>query len=467
MHYRLPFLLSLSAIAFLGSGLSAQAETIATTSSTLAPTLGTTATTVSALAPQAVEPLPEAAAKVAQVDANVEPAPSLDATPSTAPTGVSFVDVDSSYWAYPFIQGLAAKNLIAGFPDGTFKPDQPVSRAEFAAMLQKTFDFPSAPSSQATFSDVPANHWAASAIEASYAAGFVSAYPNNLFIPNEQITKVALIDGLASGLELTPSDSAADVVKTNYTDAGQIPVYAVNEVAAATEANMVVNYPDVKQLMPRAPLTRAEAAAHLYQALVQLGQVQPLPTDVAAASYIVGGPGTAISQAPAPAPETTAPTTEETAQAPAVETEAGAPGGRPAPNYIGVGGSLGLAEDVFGDVGAFAAISKIRLFSPTENVDISIRPSVLVGEDLSLVVPATIDLRLSGFNFLGTTADSFVPYIGPGFIVATDDEDDVFYFNLTGGVDVPIGQFTANAAFNVGFLDDTALGLTLGIGYNF
>jgi uncharacterized surface protein with fasciclin (FAS1) repeats len=62
----------------------------------------------------------------------------------------------------------------------------------------------------------------------------------------------------------------------------------VNSVAAATQANMVVNYPEVKQLNPQQSLTRAEAAALLYQALVRQGQLQPLATNVAASNYIVG-----------------------------------------------------------------------------------------------------------------------------------------------------------------------------------
>lgn len=61
------------------------------------------------------------------------PAPAFP-TPSAAAT---FPDVAPDYWARPFIQALAARNAIAGFPDGTFKPNEPVDRAEFAAMIQK------------------------------------------------------------------------------------------------------------------------------------------------------------------------------------------------------------------------------------------------------------------------------------------------------------------------------------------
>lgn len=140
-----------------------------------------------------------------------------------------------------------------------------------------------------------------------------------------------------------------------------------------------------------------------------------------------------------------------------------------APNYLGVGGSLGIVEDTFGDVGAFAVISKLRLFpifgGPEGSTNLSLRPSVIVGEDVTFVVPLTVDFVLPGIAIGGISTSAVVPYFGLGFTLTTDN--DIFYFDLTGGLDVPIGQFTANAAVNVGFLDDLALGLTLGVGYNF
>jgi uncharacterized surface protein with fasciclin (FAS1) repeats len=218
------------------------------------------------------------------------PAPAPEQAP--APTAINFPDVQADYWALPFIQGLAARNIIAGFPDGTFRPEQAVTRAEFAAMIQKAFNQSLVRQLPAGgFRDVPAGFWAASAIQEAYESGFMAGYPNNLFLPNQQIPKVQAIAALANGLNLTPTDSVENILASNYTDAGQIPGYAINQVAAATQANLVVNYPDIKTLSPDRALTRAEAAAHLYQALVRLGQVPALPTNVAAANYIVGGPG--------------------------------------------------------------------------------------------------------------------------------------------------------------------------------
>jgi uncharacterized surface protein with fasciclin (FAS1) repeats len=206
----------------------------------------------------------------------------------TSPSTTSFTDVSSDYWASPFIQALAQRNIIAGFGNGTFKPEQAVTRAEFAAMIQKAFSQNQVRQlPQGGFSDVPTNYWAAAAIQEAYETGFMSGYPQNQFQPNQRIIKVDAIVSLGSGLGLTGGDTNS--LNTYFTDANAIPSYAVEKVAAATNASLIVNYPELKILNPQTPLTRAEAAAHLYQALVKLGQVQPLANNVSAASYIVAG----------------------------------------------------------------------------------------------------------------------------------------------------------------------------------
>ncbi|MBV8886822.1 MAG: S-layer homology domain-containing protein, partial [Chroococcidiopsidaceae cyanobacterium CP_BM_RX_35] len=264
-------------------------------SSTSAPLPGASATSASTLTPDSVKPAATATFGVAQnntvptpspsvvpnpgtnstpaVPVQVTPAPATPGVPSGAP---NFSDVGEDYWAYPFIQTLATKNIIIGFPDGTFRPDKPVSRAEFAAMLQKAFHpQPIRQLSPTGFSDVPADYWGAAAIKSAYEGGYLAGYPNNLFLPNQKIIRVQAIAGLASGLGLSHTGAAADVLNTYYTDAGQVPIYAVNNVAAATQAHLVVNYPDVKTLDPRTALTLSEAVSHLYQALVHLGMIPP------------------------------------------------------------------------------------------------------------------------------------------------------------------------------------------------
>lgn len=223
--------------------------------------------------------------------------PGITAPTTTAQATTNLSDVGSDYWATPFIQALAQRNVIAGFPDGTFKPNQAVTRAQFAAMIQKAFNQNSVRQLPAGgFSDVPANFWAADAIREAYETGFMSGYPGNVFLPNQQIPRVQAIVAITSGLGLTSNDNASNVLNTYYSDAAGIPSYAVNSVAAATQANIVVNYPEVKQLNPQQSLTRAEAAAILYQALVRQGQAQPIASNLPAASYIVAGSTTSTPQ---------------------------------------------------------------------------------------------------------------------------------------------------------------------------
>lgn len=213
-------------------------------------------------------------------------------TPQTVPsipTMASFSDVSPDYWARPFIQGLAARNAISGFPDGTFKPDAPVTRAEFAAMVARAFDRnPTRQLAENQLSDVPSNYWGSSAIKEAYETGFLSGYPNNLFQPDREIPKVQAIVALANGLAVTSSNPTSVDLDTYYTDAGAIPDYATAPLTAATQANLVVNYPNVRQLNPTASLTRAEAAALIYQGLVRSGQAPAIASNEVAASYVVG-----------------------------------------------------------------------------------------------------------------------------------------------------------------------------------
>jgi uncharacterized surface protein with fasciclin (FAS1) repeats len=206
----------------------------------------------------------------------------------TSTSKTTFSDIKADYWARPFIQAMVEKNIIDGFTDGTFRPDRPVKRAEFAVMLQKAFEQKRVRQLNAEgFKDVPPNYWAASAIKEAYETGFMPGYPANLFLPKQQVGKFEAIAALANGLGLTATAPASNILNGSYTDAPIIPNYAADAVAAATQANLVVNYPNVKKLDPLEPLTRASAAALLYQALVLQERVEPLPNNLKTANYIV------------------------------------------------------------------------------------------------------------------------------------------------------------------------------------
>ncbi|MDM9385504.1 S-layer homology domain-containing protein [Chlorogloeopsis sp. ULAP01] len=126
-------------------------------------------------------------------------------------TQTVFPDVEPSYWAQPFIRGLALRNVITGYPDGTYRPEQTIERDEFAAIIRQAFD--QEPIRQiesgSVYKDVPTNYWAANAIEQAYQQGFMAGYPGGYFRPRQEVTKVEAIVALTRGLDLTPATSTA------------------------------------------------------------------------------------------------------------------------------------------------------------------------------------------------------------------------------------------------------------------
>ncbi|MEC4812741.1 MAG: fasciclin domain-containing protein [Scytonema sp. PMC 1069.18] len=218
-------------------------------------------------------------------------------SPSPSPTTTdSFSDIPANYWAQPFIQALAQRNIVTGFPDGTFKPQEPVERAEFATMIANAFNQNQVrPLASEGFRDVPKNYWAAPAIQEAFQTGFMEGYAGGLFLPEQPISKVQAVTALATGLRLSAKGSPSEILNNYYQDAEAVPDYATNPLAAATEANLVVNYPNVRVLNPQQTLTRAEAAALLYQALVQQGSLEPVANNTTAANYIVT-PNNNVSQ---------------------------------------------------------------------------------------------------------------------------------------------------------------------------
>ncbi|MFM6356170.1 MAG: DUF1565 domain-containing protein, partial [Planktothrix sp.] len=199
------------------------------------------------------------------------PTPGPSPTPTPVPGGAKFNDI-GSHWARTFIERLADMGIISGFPDGSFKPDATLTRAQHAAMLMKAFEL--TPIREATgFSDVPTDFWGKEAIEKANRAGFLSGYPDKTFRPNQNLTRSQGIVSLVNGLKLTGGTPANLSV---YTDRVQIPSFATNAMITATELNMVVNYPKKEVFNPLKDVTRAEIAAIFYQTLVALNRAQAI-----------------------------------------------------------------------------------------------------------------------------------------------------------------------------------------------
>jgi len=215
-------------------------------------------------------------------------------------TSTSFSDLQN-HWTRRFIEALAERRILNGYPNGTFRPDSSLTRAEFAAIITKAFTQVEKQRQYIPFVDVPSNHWAAAAIQTAYEKGFISGFPDKSFRPNNRITRVEVLVSLVSGLEIATKikPDLLPALPQLYQDAEQIPGYGRNQIAIATSARLVPNFPNIKLLNPNLAATRSDVAVMIYQALVYLGQAEKI-----ASVYLVVPP-TVI---PTPTPTTPRPT---------------------------------------------------------------------------------------------------------------------------------------------------------------
>ncbi len=110
--------------------------------------------------------------------------------------GAAFPDVVPGSWYADSVAALRAMGVLQGYPDGTFQPSAPVSRAEFAAIVTR---FRSLKEAKNSFPDVPAGHWAEDEIASAHACGWVEGYPDGTFRPEAAITRaeaVKMVNGM-------------------------------------------------------------------------------------------------------------------------------------------------------------------------------------------------------------------------------------------------------------------------------
>ena len=177
-------------------------------------------------------------------EAPVKPEPKPE-TPKVTLTDIS------GHWAQADIQKLVAAGAISGYPNKTFKPNNNITRAEFAVTLVKALKL--APKSGKVFNDT-ANHWAKDNIATAQAYGIISGYSDTKFGPNDKITR----EQMAVMVTKAASLKAAANAKT-FTDSAKVSAWAKDAVIAASSNGIISGYPD-GSFKPKANATRAEAA---------------------------------------------------------------------------------------------------------------------------------------------------------------------------------------------------------------
>ncbi|CDZ74256.1 Hypothetical protein ING2D1G_0055 [Peptoniphilus sp. ING2-D1G] len=101
-----------------------------------------------------------------------------------------FSDINQSQWYSNYVGFLENKDIISGYPDGTFRGDNPITRAEFTKIASK---FSEKTGRTVNFTDFTKAHWAYESVERALTAGYVDGYPDGTFKPDKEITRAEAV----------------------------------------------------------------------------------------------------------------------------------------------------------------------------------------------------------------------------------------------------------------------------------
>lgn len=188
---------------------------------------------------------------------------------------LAFPDVSKDYWAASQINLLSEQGVIVGYPDGTFKPDANVTRAEFAAMAIRALGQQHTKIAQPiTYADVDENYWAYQDIQKAVYFDLISnSKENDLFRPEDSVSRAESLSVAVNALttETISPDKAKEVIERRYIDANTIPEWFLIPAGKAEILGMIVVAPSAKKAALEAdrPATRAEVAAILFKMMEQ------------------------------------------------------------------------------------------------------------------------------------------------------------------------------------------------------
>lgn len=191
--------------------------------------------------------------------------------PTFATNGGRFVDVPESHWAYEAVMCMADHGILLGRGDGTFGPEDVVTREEFAAMMVRALKLETVSPAEPTFIDVPRWHWAYGYVEAAknYLTGWRLSDGSWRYKPTENAVREDMAVALVKAKKLdnvSYDDSKLDVL---FSDAASISKSCRKYVAIAIDKGLMTAYGNI--FNPQGVLTRAQAAILIYNASIVSG----------------------------------------------------------------------------------------------------------------------------------------------------------------------------------------------------
>jgi hypothetical protein len=184
-----------------------------------------------------------------------------------------FTDING-HWAQSQIENLTAQNIISGYPDGTFKPDKIITRAEFVTLLVKAFKLEI--KTDKVFNDT-ANHWAKDYIATANAFGIANGYSNDIFGPNDPITREQMTVMIVRVANLQSSGATL-----SFSDSVKVSDWAKDAVVIASANKIIKGFPD-GSFQPLNEASRAQAVIVISAGMAAAGTIVVPPADVVTA----------------------------------------------------------------------------------------------------------------------------------------------------------------------------------------
>ncbi|MGN1116429.1 MAG: S-layer homology domain-containing protein, partial [Candidatus Ornithomonoglobus sp.] len=182
-------------------------------------------------------------------------------------TNTSYSDVPPTYWAYNAISRIGDRNWFSGYPDGKFRPDSPVSRAEAMKVFVVAMGLAVQPVTSTSYQDVSAQDWYAPYIEAGKGLIPVKTTFNGQtpYLPNSPITREDTVFALVTAMGASSRTTLADQSVLNmFVDKNSISTNIKPYVSIALTEGLVSGFDD-DTIRAQDPLTRAEFATMLYR----------------------------------------------------------------------------------------------------------------------------------------------------------------------------------------------------------
>ncbi|WP_181155322.1 MULTISPECIES: YDG domain-containing protein [unclassified Paenibacillus] len=158
-------------------------------------------------------------------------------------------------WAESQITKWIDKGFIHGYEDGSFKPNNTITRAEFFSLVNRSYGFTD--TSSVSFKDVTSSNWAYAEVSKAVKAGYIKGYRDGTIGANKPISRqevAVIIDVL---LDLSNETSTGN----HFTDSNMIALWAKNSVDAIVAKGILQGYDN--NFNPNKPITRAEAVVAL------------------------------------------------------------------------------------------------------------------------------------------------------------------------------------------------------------